>query len=78
MASKKLTPHADKLTNPRVPPGETNPPHAGSDYQLDQRNAGDRDGNAEQAKKPRAGSDVVPQRRKKARPDARRATRRAW
>lgn len=74
MDKKKLAPEAGKLTNPRVPPGETNPPSAGGDYRLDQRHPDDKDGNAEQAKKPRTGSAVVSRSRKKGRASATRRT----
>jgi len=64
MASRKLSPEAGKLNNPRVPTHAVNRPVADDEYQLDQRNTADQDGNAEQARKPPAGSSASARSRK--------------
>jgi hypothetical protein len=70
MASqKKLVPGAGKMSNPRVPANASNPP--------DQRGPSDKDGNAEQARKPAGGSSAASENRKKPRAQ-RTAPRRAW
>lgn len=74
MATKKLVPEAGKLNNPRVPPGDVNREAADDAYQVDPRHPADRDGNAQQERKPPPGSAAS----SRARKTARRAPRRAW
>jgi hypothetical protein len=51
MATKKLSPKARHIANPKVQVGETNPPRADERYETDARGTSDQDGNAEHARK---------------------------
>jgi hypothetical protein len=51
MASKKLSPKARHIANPKVRVSETNPARADERYETDARGPADQDGNAEHARK---------------------------